>query len=207
MRVQATARWTRTRWRELGGSDTLAIVRARLAGLVADMDSVLAVAQACGAWVIEDAAQALGACDVDHSVGLRGDIGFFSLAAGKGLSIYEGGLLLARDPDLRAALGRTHAAMVPHRFGWELRRSLELLGLAATYRPAGLGLAYGRPLRHALRRGDPVAAVGDEASQAGTHDRQGVAAVKLAPWRPGPSRRGLRAHRTGAIPARGCALQ
>jgi dTDP-4-amino-4,6-dideoxygalactose transaminase len=34
--------------------------------------------------VIEDAAQALGARVGNSSVGLRGDIGFFSLAAGKG---------------------------------------------------------------------------------------------------------------------------
>jgi dTDP-4-amino-4,6-dideoxygalactose transaminase len=143
------------------GSDTLAIVPAHLGGLVADLDGVLDVAKDCGARVIEDAAQAMGARDREQSVGLRGDIGFFSLAAGKGLSIYEGGLLMARDPELRAALARTHAAMVPRRRGWELRRSLELLGLALLYRPAGLGLAYGGPLRRALRRGDAVAAVGD----------------------------------------------
>lgn len=143
------------------GSDTLAIVPAHLGGLVASLDGVLEVARSCGAWVIEDAAQAMGARDRGRSVGLRGDIGFFSLAAGKGLSIYEGGLLVARDPALRGALARTHATMVPQRPGWELRRSLELLGLALLYRPAGLGLAYGRPLRCALRRGDPIAAVGD----------------------------------------------
>lgn len=141
--------------------DTLAIVPAHLGGLVADLDGVLDAARNCGARVIEDAAQAMGARDRGQSVGLRGDIGFFSMAAGKGLSIYEGGLLLARDPELRAALARTHAAMVPRRSGWELRRSVELLGLALLYRPAGLGLAYGRPLRRALRHGDPVAAVGD----------------------------------------------
>jgi len=154
MDVQALAR--------ICGNDTLAIVPAHLGGLVADLDGVLEVARDCGARVIEDAAQAMGARDGGQSVGLRGDIGFFSLAAGKGLSIYEGGLLLARDPGLRAALASVHAAMVPRRPGWELRRSLELLGLALLYRPAGLGLAYGRPLRHALRREDPVAAVGDD---------------------------------------------
>lgn len=143
------------------GSDTLAIVPAHLGGLVADLDSVLDVAKDCDARVIEDAAQAMGARDHGQSVGLRGDIGFFSLAAGKGLSIYEGGLLIARDPGLRAALKRTHAEIVPRRPAWELRRSLELLGLALLYRPAGLGLAYGGPLRRALHRGDPVAAVGD----------------------------------------------
>lgn len=144
------------------GSDTLAVIPTHLAGLVADVDSAMAIAKPLGAWVIEDAAQALGARAHGHSVGLCGDIGFFSLAAGKGLSIYEGGLLLARDASMRNALQRTHEAMVPNRPFWEWRRSLELLGLAALYRPSGLGVAYGRRVRRALRRGDPVAAVGDD---------------------------------------------
>jgi dTDP-4-amino-4,6-dideoxygalactose transaminase len=141
---------------------TLAIIPTHLAGRVADVDDAIAVARSVGAYVIEDAAQALGARHGGVSVGLAGDIGFFSLAAGKGLSIYEGGLLLARDPALSAQLARVAARMVPHRIGMEWRRSIELLGYAALYRPAGLRLAYGRPLRSALRRGDPVAAVGDD---------------------------------------------
>ncbi len=140
---------------------TLAIMPTHLAGRVADVDDALAVARRVGAYVIEDAAQALGARRAGVSVGLAGDIGFFSLAAGKGLSIYEGGLLLARDPLLRERLARTAARIVPRRPGWECRRSIELLGYAALYRPFGLRLAYGGPLRRALRRGDPVAAVGD----------------------------------------------
>jgi perosamine synthetase len=141
---------------------TLAIIPTHLAGRVADVDDALAVARSVGAYVIEDAAQALGARRDGVSVGLTGDIGFFSLAAGKGLSIYEGGLLLARDPELRERLARTAARLVPHRLGWEWKRSLELLGYAALYQPRGLRLAYGNPLRRALRRGDPVAAVGDD---------------------------------------------
>jgi perosamine synthetase len=142
--------------------DTLAVIPTHLAGLVADVDSAMAIAKRVGAWVIEDAAQALGARSHGRSVGLRGDIGFFSLAAGKGLSIYEGGLLLTRDASMRDALRRTHEAMVPNQPAWELRRSLELVGLATLYRPSGLGFAYGRPLRRALRRNDPVAAVGED---------------------------------------------
>lgn len=141
---------------------TLAIVPTHLAGRVADVDDALAVARQVGAYVIEDAAQALGARRDGASVGLAGDIGFFSLAAGKGLSIYEGGLLLARDPSLRERLARTAARLVPRRPGWEWKRRIELLGYAVLYRPWGLRLAYGNPLRRALRRGDPVAAVGDD---------------------------------------------
>ncbi|GAA0888162.1 DegT/DnrJ/EryC1/StrS family aminotransferase [Rhodanobacter soli] len=141
---------------------TLAIMPTHLAGRVADVDDALAVARSVGAYVIEDAAQALGARRNGVSVGLAGDVGFFSLAAGKGLSIYEGGLLLTRDPSLRERLARTAARLVPRRSDWEWRRSVELLGYTALYRPRGLRLAYGAPLRRALRRGDPVAAVGDD---------------------------------------------
>ncbi len=141
---------------------TLAILPTHLAGRVADVADAVAVARRVGAYVIEDAAQALGARRDGVSVGLLGDVGFFSLAAGKGLSIYEGGLLLARDPELREQLARTAAQHVPRRLAWECRRSIELLGYAALYRPGGLRLAYGAPLRRALRRGDPVAAVGDD---------------------------------------------
>ena len=141
---------------------TLAVIPTHLGGRVADVQNVLSVARGVGAYVIEDAAQALGAQRDGVSVGLLGDAGFFSLAAGKGLSIYEGGLLLARDPQLRAQLAQTSARAVPASLAMEARRSIELLGYAALYRPAGLALAYGRPLRRALRRDDPVAAVGDD---------------------------------------------
>lgn len=142
-------------------TDTLAVVPTHLGGRVADVERACAIAGRHGIFVIEDAAQALGAVDRGRSVGLRGDIGLFSLAAGKGLSLFEGGLLLARDPDLRALLGRISRQHIHGDWRWELRRSVELLGLAACYRPSLLPLAYGRPLRRALAAGDPEAAVGD----------------------------------------------
>lgn len=142
--------------------DTLAIVVTHLAGRVADTDAALRCAARCGAAVIEDAAQALGARRNGRSVGLDGDIGFFSLAAGKGLSIYEGGLLLARDPALRRELRATSDCTVGSRPGWELRRSVELLAYALLYGPRGMRLAYGNPQRAALRAGDPVRAAGDD---------------------------------------------
>jgi len=144
--------------------DTLAIVVTHLAGRVADTSAALRCAARCGAAVIEDAAQALGARRDGRSVGLDGDIGFFSLAAGKGLSIYEGGLLLARDPALRDELRATSARAVGSRPGWEARRSLELLAYALLYGPRGMRLAYGNPQRAALRAGDPVRAAGDDFS-------------------------------------------
>src|SRR5437763_4792432 len=50
--------------------DTLAVLPTHLGGRLADVAAAATIARAAGAWVIEDAAQALGAT----SVGLRGDI-------------------------------------------------------------------------------------------------------------------------------------
>ncbi|KAB7770557.1 DegT/DnrJ/EryC1/StrS family aminotransferase [Xanthomonas maliensis] len=161
--------------RAVCGPRTLAVVPTHLGGRLTDVASASAVAHACGAWVIEDAAQALGARLGGTSAGLQGDIGFFSLAVGKGLSLYEGGVLVSADPELRALLAR-EAAQVPWRLLWELRRSLELLGMTLLYRPMALRLAYGLPLRRALRRGDPEAAIGDR------FDAQ-IPLHRLGPWR------------------------
>ncbi|MEP6633458.1 MAG: DegT/DnrJ/EryC1/StrS family aminotransferase [Luteimonas sp.] len=146
----------------LCGAQTLAIVPTHLGGRIVDIAPALKHARACGAYVIEDAAQALGGHHADGTpAGLAGDIGFCSLAAGKGLTIYEGGLLFARDATLRALLRDAAAHALPRRIGWELRRSAELIGYTALYRPRALAVAYGWPLRRALRRGDFDAAAGD----------------------------------------------
>lgn len=143
-------------------ADTLAVIPTHLGGRVADLGPILDLAARCGCAVIEDAAQALGARSGGQSVGLAGDAGFFSLAAGKGLSLYEGGLWVSRHPDLALALARTSRAIIPRGLAWELRRCIELLGYLACYRPRPLRAVYGAPLRRALAADDPVAAAGDE---------------------------------------------
>ncbi|MEB1528600.1 DegT/DnrJ/EryC1/StrS family aminotransferase [Xanthomonas sp. WHRI 7945] len=145
------------------GNDTLAIVATHLGGRLTDLAPLRAAAAACGAMLIEDAAQALGGVHADGTpAGLGGDIGFCSLAVGKGPTLYEGGLLLSRHAPLRHSLAATAARLGQPDWRWELRRSLQLLGYAALYRPRALRWAYGMPLRRALRRGDRVAAAGDQ---------------------------------------------
>lgn len=147
------------------GPDTLAVLPTHLGGRVAAMATVLSLARAAGAFVIEDAAQALGArlgpdCG-GVPAGTLADAGFFSLAIGKGLTTFEGGLLHARDPALARAFVRVAGRLAPPDRWLEALRSLQLAASALLYRPAGLTLAYGRPLRQALRVGDLVGAVGD----------------------------------------------
>lgn len=141
--------------------DTLAIVPTHLGGRVVDLHPIITLARQCGAYVIEDAAQALGARYEGKSVGLQGDAGVFSLAAGKGLSIFEGGLWIAADAALQAELQQTSRQLIPSHLGWETLRCIQLAGYTVAYRPGKLRYIYGNALRRALRRGDPVAATGD----------------------------------------------
>lgn len=140
----------------LANDKTLAIIPTHLGGRIADVAKAKQIAKNCGAAIIEDAAQALGA-----NVGKLGDITFFSLAAGKGLSIYEGGILITHDPVIREGLKKTSEKIIPHRLKQEWRRCIELIGYTAFYRPPLLHYVYGNPRRNALEAGHFPEAVGD----------------------------------------------
>ncbi|UPG86737.1 DegT/DnrJ/EryC1/StrS family aminotransferase [Luteibacter aegosomatis] len=146
---------------EACGERTLAVVPTHLGGRVADVASANAIAHSVGALTVEDAAQALGARRDGRPAGTHGDVGFFSLAAGKGLSIFEGGLLVAQDEAWRTRFRHTSRRIARWHGGWELRRCLELAGYAALYRPSGMGWAYGNAVRKALRDGDLLGAAGE----------------------------------------------
>lgn len=146
---------------DLCDSDTLCIVATHLAGLPVEMEPLLKLSRDCGAYLIEDAAQSLGATTVEGKVGTVGDIGIFSLACGKGFSLYDGGLLVTNNAALRASLKRVSAEIVRRRPLINFQRSLMMLGYAAFYNPTGLNFVYGNDLRSQLAKGDLIAAVGD----------------------------------------------
>lgn len=141
--------------------DTLAVVHTHLAGRVADVKSTVAIARSVGAYVIEDAAQSLGAKLNDKPVGLFGDIGFYSLGVGKGLTIFAGGVLVSENSAIRSLMKQV-GNQQPYNLKAEARRIIELIAYYCLYRPAGMGLAFGYHLRKKLRRGDLIEAVGDD---------------------------------------------
>lgn len=159
---------------EACGEDTLAVIPTHLGGRVADLSAATAIAKRFGAYVVEDAAQSIGASWQGQPVGSIGDMGFYSLGIGKGLTIYGGGVVVARDENLRQQLRVTSAEIAPYRIVWEIWRLLELVGYFALYRPSGLGIAYGLPLRRKLRKGRLIEAVGDNCSTHTPLHRVGV---------------------------------
>lgn len=147
--------------------ETLAVISTHLGGRVADIKSTTDIASQVGAYVVEDAAQALGANWQGQAVGSVGDIGCFSLGVGKGLTIYGGGAVVARDENVRQHLHASGAALASsknfwHHLIWEARRLLELAGYYALYRPAGLKFAFGWALRRNLKNNKLIEAAGDD---------------------------------------------
>lgn len=120
---------------------TLAVICVHPFGIPQAIETVVALAHAAGAILIEDAAQALGARIGDRPVGMQGDFGLFSLGPGKPLSTAGGGILCANDEASARLLddawqGVPSASVVAA--GWALVR-LALLNLA--FHPAGWWLA------------------------------------------------------------------
>ncbi|MFI6338799.1 DegT/DnrJ/EryC1/StrS family aminotransferase [Streptomyces sp. NPDC050535] len=80
---------------------TKAVIPVHMYGQCADMDALDAIAGRHGLAVIEDCAQAAGATHHARAAGTLGDIGCFSMWAGKNLGgLSDAGLLIARDSDM-----------------------------------------------------------------------------------------------------------
>ncbi len=98
---------------------TKGIVAVHLYGHAAEMDSVLAVAQRHGLFVIEDAAEAHGAQYRGRPVGTFGNMATFSFSGNKTITTGEGGMVVTDDAALAAKVCQLKAqAMDPTRRYW-----------------------------------------------------------------------------------------
>lgn len=92
---------------------TKAILPVHLFGQMADMDAILDIARAHKLWVIEDAAQAIGAEQHGRRAGSIGHLGCFSFFPSKNLGAYgDGGMVTTNDPELaeRVKILRGHGS-------------------------------------------------------------------------------------------------
>lgn len=147
----------------LVGPDTLCVVPTHYGGWLTDVEAVRRVVRGRepDAVIIEDAAQAFGARWAGRPVGLVGDVAIFSFAAGKGLTTFEGGAIVSRDPGTMAAIGETARGLVRPAPVQELSHTVQLAGYHLLYNPMGLRLIFGAPKRRALARGDEIEAASD----------------------------------------------
>ena len=97
---------------------TKAIIPVSLFGLPYDYQMIKLIAMENNLYIIEDAAQAVGAQNRNMYCGLLGDIGVFSLNQGKHMTCGEGGVIVTNNSMLayRCRLLRNHAEAVNNSF-------------------------------------------------------------------------------------------
>ncbi len=89
---------------------TKAVMPVHIYGQPARIDEIMEIAAQAGIFVIEDCAEALGACYKNRRVGLDGDATCFSFFANKGVTTGEGGMVVFKDDEMtdRARILRDH---------------------------------------------------------------------------------------------------
>ncbi|MEM1363637.1 MAG: aminotransferase class I/II-fold pyridoxal phosphate-dependent enzyme [Pseudomonadota bacterium] len=109
--------------------DISAVLISHMRGHTSDMDAILALAEAHGLPVIEDAAHSLGTLWDGFKIGTLGQIGCFSFQSYKLLNAGEGGILITDDPEIAAKAvimsgayehnWKKHALTGPHFERWQ----------------------------------------------------------------------------------------
>lgn len=85
---------------KLPGADAVMISHMR--GHTSDMDAIMALCDAAGVPVIEDAAHSLGTVWAGRNIGTIGRVGCFSFQSYKLVNAGEGGILITDDPEIAA---------------------------------------------------------------------------------------------------------
>ncbi len=89
----------------------LAVVATHLFGLPCSVQRLRSLCDRYGAFVIDDAAQALGTTVDGRPAGTTGHVGFYSFGRGKSVTCGSGGVIVASSPDIVAAVDRQLAAV------------------------------------------------------------------------------------------------
>lgn len=122
---------------------TLCIVMCHLYGYPCDIAAVLETAATESVFVIDDAAQSMGARYRGRSTGTFGDAGIFSLSRGKNITTVEGGIIVTDSERIAGAV----EGIVPDGAGWRDRVGLALKGalLGALSHPSLYWIPQGLP--------------------------------------------------------------
>lgn len=126
----------------------LAILPTHLYGLAVDIRDLLALGQAQGIYIIEDAAQAFGARVNGKMAGCLGEAGFYSLGRGKCLPAGHGGAITARG-EFAAAIAETIDAHTPPQIKRGAGALVAFLMYGALTHPLGWWFVVRTPLNPA----------------------------------------------------------
>ena len=121
----------------------LAVVATNLYGLPSDSGRLGRIAGGHGAFLVDDAAQALGATISGRPCGTWGDAGLFSLDKGKNVSAIDGGVLVAHEDRVGRAIEREWSTLAASTASGAIEGCLKAIAYSVMLRP----FLYGIPAR------------------------------------------------------------
>ena len=114
----------------------LCIVPSGLYGMPGDLSALEQIARDSRTFLVDDAAQCLGATKEGRPCGTFGDAGFYSLGRGKGLTTMGGGILVTRQDDLARRIEQ-EVSTLPRPAAWNVCAAVgSSLVYAAMLRPS-----------------------------------------------------------------------
>jgi len=108
---------------------TLAVVPNHLFGGAADVELARKAAEACGAYVVEDAAQAMGGACKGRKLGTIGDAGFFSLGRGKNITCGGGGIIITDSNEIGGELDSLYSGLEGAGFSDSVKDILKVVAM------------------------------------------------------------------------------
>jgi perosamine synthetase len=126
-------------------SKTLCVVPNHLFGIPSDMDRIIDLCKDRGAFVVEDAAQAMGGRYKEKMIGTIGDVGFFSLGRGKNITCGSGGVIVTNSDTIANAIAGGYAELREPGIATVLKNFFQLLFMSAFIRPSLYWFPAGLP--------------------------------------------------------------
>jgi perosamine synthetase len=126
-------------------SRALTVVSANLYGIPNQLGEIERIARERGVYMLDDAAQALGACVAGRAVGAFGDAGLFSFDKGKIICTVQGGAVIAHDSELGRQLADSVRALPASGTIETALNCTKLLAYALLLRPSFYGLVQQIP--------------------------------------------------------------
>ena len=117
-------------------ASTLCVVGHHLFGVPSDIERLRAICHARGIFVVEDAAQGMGAESNGRQLGTVGDVGIFSLGRGKNVTCGSGGVIVTNSDEIAVAVVREYASVKTASLRDIVRDCIEAVFLAVFIRPS-----------------------------------------------------------------------
>jgi dTDP-4-amino-4,6-dideoxygalactose transaminase len=121
---------------DLSEKRLLCFITANLFGLVNDVPRLQRTARSKGAFVIDDAAQSMGATRNGKPSGTMGDVGFCSFGRGKSLAAGEGGIIVTNCEEIASAIHSEFAQLPKASRKHDRELFLNLLAQSIFLRPS-----------------------------------------------------------------------